>query len=157
MPAIMRRAHLLLCTILLVGMACTAEVRAREVKLQSYEARLDETTRAQVRGWGYTVVIRGSDFHDLRALYHPAAYDEWARRLKSVKPGQSAEEVEATLRPRSTDHETRVKSRTITTYVLDDAYFLWAIYSPDRKLKAISRRPQAITYDVIPDEDVPRR
>lgn len=155
MPRIMRRAHLILFVLLLgvVGI----DAHAREVKLHSYEARLDEAARAQVRGWGYTVVIRGSDFHDLRTTYQPAVYDEWARRLKTVKPGQSAEEVEAILHPRSTDHTTRVKSRTITTYVLDDAYFLWAIYSPDRKLKAISRHPQAITYDVIPDEDVPKR
>jgi hypothetical protein len=105
-----------------------------------------------MKGWSYGLGGKTrSEFLAMRRNYHPESFDVWAKKLKSLGPEMSREEVVEALRPKQvTDVSTRNVGRVVTI-VLDDAYYAGIMFAPGKRGIIWVTPPIAISYEITPD------
>lgn len=142
-------------TMFLIGIAGVfpfANVHCDEEIRSSYEAMLDDSSRAREKGVEFFTPIKESRYSELQHHFDRDSFDRWMETMSKIKKGMSTDQVTSLLGITETPTLVGFGSGITATFVLDDAYFVTGLFGYEDGLKEFSKHPVSRGYFVVRDD-----
>ena len=113
--------------------------------------------RKEAVDWGNYIVLQVNEgnFWEMQRDFREGAFEEWMRKLATVKAGMSVGEVMKTFSIKEVPSAITFGCGTTYTFRLDDAYTVYGLFTFEGQLIEISKHPVAIIYEVYGDNEWP--